>query len=305
MNVRECFTPRKGYVYAQADYEQLELHTLAQVCFRLYGYSVLGDVLNEGLDPHTELASEILGIAPEQGRKRRKDKNDKEFDGARQLAKIANFGLPGGMGAKRFLAALVQAGIEGATMALAQKIKAAWLRRWPELALYFDRIATLTSTPEGTCTLVDPFTGRVRGGVQYTNGCNDGFQSLGAAVAKEATWLVSKACYIGQKEPVMLGSRIVNMIHDELILEVPDDPRAHDVAKALERLMVVGADKYLTDVKGKAPPLLMRYWSKNAEACFDEQDRLVPWEGVLCAAENCSKRANRRLSGVWLCGSHV
>lgn len=320
LNVRECFVPRPGWIFAQADYEQLELHTLAELCIKLFGYSTLGDALNAGLDPHTELAAEIFNISPEEARRRRKDKADKAFDDGRQAGKVGNFGLPGGLGVKRFVD-FARSGY-GVIIApdAAKKIKAAWLRRWPEMVAYFDYIATKTNNPEGLCTLVDPFTGRVRGGVGYTNGCNDGFQALGAAVAKEATWLVSRACYTGDVEgeargasPIH-GSRIVNMIHDELIVETPDTPAAHSVAKELERLMIKGADKYLPHVKAKAPGLLMRYWSKDAEACTDENLRLVPWEGAKCEVPGCVRldkgvakptAANRRIRGAWFCGTHA
>lgn len=305
MRVRECFVPRPGHVFFQSDYEQLELHTLAETCFHLFGYSVLGDALNANLDPHTELAAEILNISAEEARRRRKDKADKEFDAARQAAKVANFGLPGGLGVKRFVD-FARAGY-GVTIEIsaAKKIKAAWLRRWPEMEPYFARIAQMTNNPEGLCMLVDPFTGRVRGGVGYTNGCNDGFQSLGATVAKRALYLVSRACYTGAGGQEMLGARPVNFVHDEIIGECEDTPAAHDVAKGLERLMIEAGSGFLKNVRLKAPPLLMRYWSKDAEACFDEHDRLVPWEGALCATDMCGRRANRRLQGTWRCGAHA
>lgn len=279
MKVRECFTPRPGCVFFQSDYEQLELHTLAQLCIRLFGYSTLGDALNAGLDPHTELAAEILGISAEDARRRRKDKADKEFDDGRQTGKVGNFGIPGGLGVKRLID-FARAGYGVIlTPDRAKKLKAAYFRRWTEVKQYLDWIAEKTNNPEGLFTLVDPFTGRVRGGVGFTNGANDGFQALGAAVAKEATWRVQRACYTGKGGPEMLGSRIVNMVHDELIGETPDTPAAHDVAKGLERLMVEAGSMYLTHVKPKAPPLLMRYWSKDTQAVYDENGRLVPWVG--------------------------
>lgn len=271
MQVRSCFVPRPGYVFFQADYEQLELHTFAQICFDLFGYSDLGDALNSGLDPHTELASEILEITLEEARQRRKlGDADKEFDRARHNGKGGNFGFIGGMGVTRFSATA------DVSMALSKKIRNAWFRKWREAKPYLDRGAERAK--DGPFTLVDQYTGRVRGNTGYCDGCNDGFQGLGATVAKRATWLVSRACYAEPESP-MYGSRIVNVPHDEIIGECLDNERAHDVAKELERLMILAGAEFMPRVPCKAPPLLMAYWSKSAKATYDSNGRLVPWRG--------------------------
>lgn len=274
--VRECFVPRPGRVFFQADYSQLELHTFAQVCIRLFGFSDLATALNSGLDPHVELAAEILQISAEEARARRElGKADKPFDTARQNAKAGNFGFPGGMGVDRFCASSEEKGIP-MPLVLGTRIRNAWMKRWREASLYFKHVSKLTA--RGPSTLVDPFTGRVRGRTGYCDGCNDGFQALGAAVAKRACWLVSRACY-AERDSVMYDSRIVNFVHDELIGECDDGPRAHDVAKELERLMVAAAAEYMPDVPAKAPPLLSDCWSKSAVAVYGPDGRLVPWRG--------------------------
>lgn len=309
MKVRECFIPRKGLVFAQADYEGLELHTWAQFCIRVLGMSDLADVLNAGRDPHTELAAEILDGDLEEAYKRKKDKNDQEFINARQAAKVANFGLPGGLGAKRFVDfarstyKVTLAPTQEEAEAKARGIKAAWLRRWREARPYFDYVDRMSKNAEGFATLIDPFSGAVRGNVGYTNACNDGFQRLGANAAKRGLWLVTKACFTDRASP-LYGSRPVNFIHDEIILETADDERAHDAAHELSRLMIAGANEWLPDVRAKAPPLLMRFWSKNAVECHDERGRLVPWEDAPCCVEGCKGKAIKRLYGAWTCSSH-
>ena len=277
---RETFVPRAGKVYAQADYEQLELHTWAQRCIDLFGFSDLADVLNSGNDAHTEMAAQILEIPQDVARARRKlGTADKDFDRTRTIAKNTNFGLPGGLGITRFCEMVRIASKNKIIIDKVQgkKIKDAWLKRWREAPMYLRWISE--KTKNGNTTLVDPYTGRVRGDVGYSDGANDGFQALGAAVAKRAMWLVSKACY-AQPESVLYGSRIVAFIHDEIILETDDTPKAHDVAKELERLMIAAADEYCPKVKCKAPPVLMRYWSKGAHAVYDANGRLVPWSAA-------------------------
>ncbi len=85
--VRECFAPRRGYVFAGADYDGLELRTVAQACLVLVGHSKLAEALNAGLDPHLALAASILGISYADAKARRKA-GDKNLDNARQAAKV-------------------------------------------------------------------------------------------------------------------------------------------------------------------------------------------------------------------------
>jgi hypothetical protein len=46
--IRECFMPRPGYVFVDCDFGGLELHTLAQVCMWVLGFSTLGEALKAG-----------------------------------------------------------------------------------------------------------------------------------------------------------------------------------------------------------------------------------------------------------------
>ena len=271
--IRECFVPRPGKVFAQADYSGLELATLAQACLDLLGESSLADAINDGLDPHTELASTILGISAEEGRARRKAK-DPEFDNARQTAKVANFGFPGGLGApKLVLFARKSYGVE-MTEEQARDLKRQWLTRWPEMQAYFAHVNSLIGG-NGFAFLEQLRSKRFRGGATYTAACNSFFQGLGADATGHAGWLVCKACYVDEKSP-LYGARIVNYVHDEFICEVDED-RAAEAAEELSRLMVAGAQEWIPDVKLQAEPCLMRVWSKDAKTLRDDNGRLVPW----------------------------
>lgn len=100
--MRECLVPRSGYVLAQADWEGLELRTLAQICLWILGESRLAEVLNAGEDPHTIAAADILGIDLETSKELKKI-GDPNFKIARDTGKIMNFGCGGGMGVSSFL----------------------------------------------------------------------------------------------------------------------------------------------------------------------------------------------------------
>jgi hypothetical protein len=82
--IRECFIPRRGWLYAEADYSFIELCTLAQACLDLFGISKLAAAINGDLDPHTDVAAQLLGISYEEALARKGEKVVKE---ARQLAK--------------------------------------------------------------------------------------------------------------------------------------------------------------------------------------------------------------------------
>jgi len=84
---RECWKPRDGHIYAQADFSGLELHTLAQTCLTLFGQSEMAKVLNAKRDPHTEMAASLLNISYEEAVARKKAGDD-ELDNARQTSKV-------------------------------------------------------------------------------------------------------------------------------------------------------------------------------------------------------------------------
>ncbi len=261
IGVRECFTPRPGFLYVSADFSGLELCTLAQVCLDLFGWSRLAEALNAGEDPHLSLACEILGITYEEGKSRKKAK-DPAVDQARQTAKVGNFGFPGGLGAVAFQAFAWSNYRVRVTIPEAKRLKALWLRRWPEMSHFFDYVNQAVNSPSKTIRQVR--SNRLRGGLSFCDGCNTLFQGLGADAATAAHYAVTKACYAIPDSP-LYGSKPVNFVHDETILESPED-RAQGAARELSRVMVEEAKIWLPGVKIKAEPTIARRWSKQAES---------------------------------------
>ena len=92
-HVREVIIPRPGHLLFAIDYSSLELRTLATVCYERYGFSSLGDVLKQGVDPHSHTAAMFAGMTLDDFLKL---PNAKQL---RQQAKAINFGIPGGLGA--------------------------------------------------------------------------------------------------------------------------------------------------------------------------------------------------------------
>jgi len=274
--VRECFVPRPGFVFGSADYDGLELRTLAQVCLRLLGHSELARALNEGRDPHMMVAAELLGRPYDWCVEHKKEKGVKF---ARQCGKVANFGFPGGLGIKKFILFARMSYKVRLTEQQAKRLKAIWLSTFPEFSEYFRYIESLKQ-PDGTYAVDHLFSGRVRTGCHFTVACNSFFQGLGADATKAAGFLIAQECYDPSLNSPLYGCHMVNYIHDEFILEVPDDgpdySRANAAVKRLVELMVEGAAPYLPDVPATATPQLMVRWSKNAEPVYVD-GHLVPW----------------------------
>lgn len=293
---REAFTPRPGRVFAQNDFPTLELYCLAQACMTRLGRSRLAEALNSGLDPHLLMAASMCRLPYEDAKIAIKDATHPrhtEIKKARQLAKPANFGFPGGMGVKKFLAstrkAVIKADGRAAWQAMgldedrAEQLKAEWIEAWPEMSDYFAHVKESGPPyPERFEADVEiPIVGFVRGRATYCAACNTPFQGLGAACAKRACWLVARACYAEPSSP-LYNSRPNAFVHDEIIVETDDAPTAHDAAQELARLMREGANAFLPDVPipaAKTEPLLMRRWSKKAAPVFGTDGRLVPWAG--------------------------
>ncbi len=277
---RECFVPRDGMVFVQADYEALELRTLAQVCVKKFGKSRLADSLNAGMDPHLLMAADMLSITYDEAKRRKKlgKVADPEIDNARQAGKVANFGFPGGLGAEKLVLWARKTYDVIFTVERAKELKQQWLNSWPEMRNFLEYINRLCANPTGMATVEVPISGWKRGGAPYCAAANTYFQSLGASAAGKGIWYLQRACYYDRKS-VLFGSRMINHIHDENIGEVRDDSMAHDKALEWERLMVKGANEYLPDVPATAPPLLMGWWSKKAFALKGADGRLIPWRG--------------------------
>jgi len=299
--VRECFVPRPGYWYLSVDYSFIELCTWAQTCIDLLGFSDMAEAIKGGLDPHVDMGVEILRAeepvrvlsypAPKGFHQRASNEVDYAFvnaarkagerwaKDARQLAKAANFGFPGGLGAATFTEyAWATYGVR-ISEAQAKDLKRIWRGKWTEADAYFSYVSNLQAEAFGQeFTVTLPRTAFVRGGCTFTSGCNTFFQGLAARGAKEAMWSIAKKCYLPDEHSSLYGCRPVLFLHDEFILEVPADGRdAHMASEVLQGAMVVAMAKFVPDVPIKTEPTLMRRWYKEAEPVY-RGGMLVPWE---------------------------
>lgn len=273
IDVRSCFRARAGYVMSSTDYSALEACTFAQACKWLVGYSALGDAINQGIDPHTLFATDLLHCTYEEALAR---VNAEEPDAvmARQRSKVGNFGFPGGMGWKKFLKYARGQGV--ILQAHESKLlHSLYRKRWPESLDYF-KLASEACENGGT-TIIGMVSGMVRGDVNYTAWCNGNFQEHAAFGATSAAWTIVWECYDQSLESVLYGSRVTGFVHDEFLAEHPEEC-AHEAAERLAECAVEDMQHINPDVLIKAEPCLMDRWYKGAKTVRDEHGRLLKWE---------------------------
>lgn len=279
---RECIIPRPGSVFVCADYAGAELSTLAQVCVWLFGASTLAETINAGLDPHLRLASEILGVSYDMAKEvkasgiARGGIAPDDVSRARQTAKVANFGLPGGLGPATLVYYAWQSYHVRLTLDQATHLRDLWRETYPEMRLYHEWVDHQIRT-EGR--LVQAMSGRIRGKVTFTSACNTMFQGLAADMAKDAGWRILREQVVDPFSP-LAGTRTVNFIHDEFVLEAdPEDGHYLDLcAQGLADCMTGAARTWCPDVRIGVEPYATMRLSKDAGRRVDDAGRLVAWD---------------------------
>lgn len=274
--IRECFVARPGHVLIAADYPAAELHTLAQVCFDLFGFSKLGDALNSGVDVHLHVGAQLLGISYADAEEALRD-SDHELHGqvseARQVAKAANFGFPGGCSAARFVGIAHGYGVD-LEVREAARIRAMWFRAWSEMRGYFDHVSSCTDR-DGWHYVEQLRADRLRSRCTFTSACNSYFQGLAADGAKAALWAVTKAQHLDHSSP-LFGTKILAFVHDEVLIEVPETSITGP-AMELSRIMAEEFNSFVPDCPVQGVEVAaMRYWSKKARPVWEDGE-LIPW----------------------------
>lgn len=272
--VRECYVPRPGHVFAIADYAIAELVCLAQVLLVWFdGESAMARSLQRGLDLHIVTAADILSKSYDEV-KAGVRAGDEACVLTRMLAKVLNFGIPGGLGPDKIMNQVNKSlRAHGLVIDLvrASELRNGWLRTYPEMGGYLRKISVLT---RGVWHSKHPITGFERANLQYGSAANHLFQHLCAYNAKRAVFNVARLCF--ESTGPLSGCRLVAFVHDELILEAPLH-RAPEAAEAMATAMQLEFLAGCPDVPIKAEPLLAARWSKEAKPIRDRNGRLLVW----------------------------
>lgn len=311
--LREQYIPPPGHVFCSCDYGQEEIVTLAATLKAWYGHSVMADVVNAGVDIHAffalnrdkalndvdimNMTEPVIKIIKERGAPYKEDPVKKK---KRKSSKAGNFGIPGGMQGETLYLSCRRQGAE-VTREEAEQLVEDWKNTFPETRAYFNPTKDVLvdasefegrkgkkedeeddedlmeniSDEDDKGEQVQTFRavnllGMVRARASRNSSLNYPFQSLAGVITKRGMWKVFK-------DSLKYGYRLVNMIHDELIAEIPEHLAAF-VAGRMEKLMVEASNETIPGMLMKAEAALMRRWSKAAEPAYDKQGNLIPFE---------------------------
>jgi hypothetical protein len=304
--IRPAYIADQGRVICSIDYSFIELVSAAQRCFSLFGQSKLRDLINAGSDPHAYLGAVIAREMDPERRYQWPDSPDDAYKAFvalkktdndyykhfRGLAKPTGLGFPGGLGARTFVGyakktfgvdLLKIAGSMEAAFEMARHLKDIWLDLFPEFRAYFEWVTTQCvdvewSTPEDRRYQYSTRKGLIRRNCVYTaatNGC--ALQSDTAEGAGISLFSLALAMHDSRLQSPLLGCHQLAFVHDEVLLDFPEDAYMHDRAYAAADLMVAGMREVMPDVTVTANPCLMRVWDKRAEPVFDNNKRLTIW----------------------------
>lgn len=235
--IMSAFIARPGYAFVGADYPSCELRCLAHICYQKFGASNLREMLVRGEDPATWLAAKMVGT-DYTGMSGSILNNAPWAIEARQRAKMAVYGFPGGMGIAKFIATARRQsnGKIIFTPNEAIYIKAAWAATFPEMEEYFNWIRR--HEVGGGVYQMHSYGGkRLRGGMRFPEAANSQFQGLASDIGKAALVDINFCMRIGE------SGGLVAFVHDSIVVEAQVD-RASSIATLVENSMSKAGQKY-------------------------------------------------------------
>jgi len=237
---RSCFRAPVGRKLIIADYSQIELRILADWSQD----TALVKALMSGEDLHCVTASQMFGIALEDVTKDQ-----------RAAAKQLNYGIMYGLGAQG-LGARIGCSLEEAESLLRKYFDAysgvaSFLRDAADRA-----VGDRESRTRSGRLIYFSFDANDRSQVGATQrlGKNAPIQGSSADITKRALALLYKAL----KET---GAKIVNCIHDEIVVEVAEG-RANECAAIVDREMVTAAREFIRSVPVSVDTVVADAWLK-------------------------------------------
>lgn len=203
-NMRKFFVAEQGYTLLDADYSQIELRVLADVC----GDKNMQKAFLEHKDIHTITASQVFGV-PE----------DFVLPEMRSAAKAVNFGIVYGIGAFSLSQDI------GVSVSEAKKYIENYLANYPEVQKFMDR------TVEGG--IKDGYVTTIFGRRRYIpelSSSNKILQAFGKRAAMNAPIQGAAADIIkiamvkvyNRLKEEKLDAKLILQVHDELIIEVSE-----------------------------------------------------------------------------------
>jgi DNA polymerase-1 len=238
---RRCFSGHPaGRKLIIADYSQIELRILAEFS----GDQGFIEAFNSGADLHRVTAAQVFNISLDQVSKEQRD-----------FAKRLNFGVVYGIGAQRF------ALMTGLTVPEAENVLRRYFATYRQLDNYLREAANSAvrerQARTGSGRLVHfryDENDRQQISMTQRNGKNTPIQGTSADILKRALRLLNE-------ELRGTSGKIVNIIHDEIVVETDAD-EAEAIAIKVERIMCSAGEEYLKTVPVKVETEIAEEWVK-------------------------------------------
>src|SRR5690349_5832130 len=238
---RRCFMGHpEGRRLIIADYSQIELRILAEFS----GDRGFIDAFNSGADLHRVTASQVFNASLDQVTKEQRD-----------FAKRLNFGVVYGIGAQRF------AMMTGLSVSDAENVLRRYFGTYRQLDTYLREAANRAVSDRHARTASGRLVrfrydenDRQQISMTQRNGKNTPIQGTSADILKRALKLL-------KDELSATNAKIVNIIHDEIVVEADAD-ETQDVAGKVERLMCAAGEEYLKTVPVKVETEVADEWVK-------------------------------------------
>ena len=238
---RRCFSGHPvGRKLIIADYSQIELRILAEFS----GDRGFIQAFNSGADLHRVTAAEVFNTALDQVTKEQRD-----------FAKRLNFGVVYGIGAQRF------ALMTGMSVPDAENILRRYFGTYRQLDSYLRDAANRAVSERQARTASGRLVrfrydenDRQQISMTQRNGKNTPIQGTSADILKRALKLL-------KDELRETNAKVVNIIHDEIVVEADAD-EAQDIAAKVERVMCAAGEEYLKTVPVKVETEIADEWVK-------------------------------------------
>ena len=238
---RRCFSGYpEGRKLIIADYSQIELRILAEFS----GDRGFIEAFNSGADLHRVTAAQVFNASLDQVTKEQRD-----------FAKRLNFGVVYGIGAQRF------ALMTGLSVPDAENVLRRYFTTYRQLDTYLrdaaDRAVRDRQARTASGRLVRfryDENDRQQISMTQRNGKNTPIQGTSADILKRALRLL-------KDELRETNAKVVNIIHDEIVVEADAD-EAEAVAEKVERVMRVAGEEYLKTVPVKVETEIADEWVK-------------------------------------------
>jgi DNA polymerase-1 len=237
---RACFVAPPGFKLVVADYSQIELRILAE----LTGDAAFRRAFDDGLDLHKMTASEMFWVPYNEVTKAQ-----------RNQSKGINFGLVYGRGAASLAETI------GVTPEKAKELIARYFQTYKGVATWLEHTGRTAVRERELRSMagrraIFRFDETDRGAVAAVErqGKNFPIQATNSDILKQAMILLARAL-------PPYGARLVNCVHDEMVVEAPIT-RVAEVAEVVREAMTAAAKTFLHEVPVEIEVSIADAWLK-------------------------------------------